>query len=133
MTSIINVLFHSMMMDGIELDLQRIEQTNSHLILLPEQEKRKLKVREIRCLWIAPSENFAPLAVQRSGELPRLIRYILNASGSLVESSELISYLLFEPSYCTQLVEIGYADGMREKENIQRFFGQNMKLLSGQV
>src|SRR5690606_8294923 len=31
---LVNVIFHSMMMDGIELDLQRISQINSHLELL---------------------------------------------------------------------------------------------------
>jgi hypothetical protein len=29
--------------------------------------------------------------------------------------------LLFDPSFCTQLIEIGYEDGMRQKEEIQRF------------
>lgn len=121
MARLINVIFHSVMMDGLESDVERITQTNHHLALLTAEQKKTLSVREVECLWIAPSVDFSKLAYQKSDKLPRLIRYILSGPGSLAESSELISYLLFEKSYCEQLVEIGFADGMREKEAIEKF------------
>ncbi len=120
MARLIDVIFHSVMMDGLEADIQRITQTNSHLALLNEEQKKSLAVREVDCLWISPSVDFAKLAMQKSGEMPRLIRYLLSGLGSLSESSDLVSYLLFERSFCEQLIEIGFADGMKEEEGIKR-------------
>ncbi|MDG0817279.1 patatin-like phospholipase family protein [Bdellovibrio svalbardensis] len=117
---LINVIFHSVMMDGLEADIQRITQTNSHLALLSDFQKKSLSVREVDCLWISPSVDFSKLAIQRSGEMPRLIRYLLSGFGSLSESSELVSYLLFDGSFCQQLIEIGFADGMKAEEEIKR-------------
>jgi NTE family protein len=120
MAKIINVIFHSMMMDGLESDIQRISQTNIHLQSASKEEKRRMSFREVESLWIAPTVDFAKLASQKGGELPRMIRYLLTSSGNLAESSELISYLLFDPSYCKELVEIGFGDGMKERANIER-------------
>jgi hypothetical protein len=36
-------------------------------------------------------------------------------------ASEIVSYLLFDPSFCTQLIEVGYEDGMKQKEEIRKF------------
>ncbi|MGE5085004.1 MAG: patatin-like phospholipase family protein [Bacillota bacterium] len=117
---IINVIFHSMMMDGIEQDLQRIAQTNQHVALLHDTSRNKLKAREVGFLWISPSVDCSKLASQKGRKLPNMIRYLLSGAGSLNESSELVSFLLFEPSYCKQLIEIGYTDGIKEKDQIIR-------------
>ena len=117
---IMNVIFHSMMMDGIEQDLQRIAQTNQHISLLGPQRRKKLAAREVGFLWISPSVDCSKLASQKGGKLPNMVRYMLSGTGSLSESSELVSFLLFDPSYCKQLVEIGYTDGMKEKDQIVR-------------
>jgi len=117
---IINVIFHSMMMDGIEQDLQRIAQTNQHVSMLHNQSRSKLKAREVGFLWISPSVDCSKLASQKGSKLPNMVRYLLSGAGSLSESSELVSFLLFEPSYCKQLIEIGYTDGMKEKDQIIR-------------
>ncbi|MNJ93420.1 hypothetical protein D3C87_111000 [compost metagenome] len=116
----INVIFHSMMMDGIELDLQRISQINAHLALLTKNEKAKVSTRPVDYLWVSPSVDFAKLATQQSSKLPRLIRYLLRGVGHLSESSELISYLLFDGVFCNQLMEVGFADGMKEKDGIRK-------------
>lgn len=71
-------------------------------------------------MWISPSVDCSKLASQKGGKLPNMVRYMLSGTGSLSESSELVSFLLFDPSYCKQLVEIGYTDGMKEKEQIIR-------------
>lgn len=120
MARLINVIFHSVMMDGLELDVQRIQQTNAQISLLTEQQKKKLGMREVQTLWICPSVDIAKLAIQKSGELPRMIRYML--PGNLAESGELVSFLLFEAGFCEQLVEIGFADGMKAEEDLKRLF-----------
>lgn len=120
LSRVINVLMNAVMMDGLESDVQRIEQINQSYATLTPNERRKVAVKNVDCLWISPSVDFSELAAKRAGELPRMIRYMLRGPGSAEETSELYSYLLFTPTYCKQLVEIGFSDGMKEKERIEK-------------
>lgn len=119
---IANVLMNAMMMDGLESDIQRIEQINQSYSLLTPQERSKVAVKQVDYLWISPSVDFAEIAATSGGDLPRMIRYLLRGPGSLEESSEVLSYLLFTPAYCRQLIDIGFSDGMKEKDKIEELF-----------
>ncbi|WP_374073280.1 patatin-like phospholipase family protein [Bdellovibrio bacteriovorus] len=119
-SKVANVLMNAVMMDGLEADIQRIEQINQSYSLLTPHEKKRVALREVESLWISPSVDFSEIASKKSGELPRMIRYLLRGPGSLEESSEMLSYLLFTPTYCKQLIEIGFADGMKERDQIEQ-------------
>lgn len=120
-----NVLMNAVMMDGLEADIQRIHQVNESLRELSPAERERVSLRKVEALWIAPSIDFSELAQKRENELPRIIRYILRGPGSLDESSEMFSYLMFTPHYCRQLIEIGFSDGMKEQDRITEFLTQN--------
>ena len=47
--------------------------------------------------------------------------HLIKGMGSAEETSELISYLLFQPQYCTALVELGYQDTLRQRDEIEAF------------
>ncbi|MGZ3772335.1 MAG: patatin-like phospholipase family protein [Bdellovibrio sp.] len=119
---IANVLMNAMMMDGLESDIQKIEQINQSYSLLTPQERRRVAIKQVEDLWIAPSVDFSEVAAKSGGELPRIIRYLLRGPGSLEESSEVLSYLLFTPSYCQQLIDIGFSDGMKERSRLEQIF-----------
>lgn len=121
-----NVLMNAVMMDGLEADVQRIEQINQSYSQLTKQERERVSLRDVQCLWISPSVDFSELASKKSGELPRIVRYLLRGPGAIEESSEMLSYLLFTPTFCKQLIDIGYSDGMKEKDQIE-------ELISSQV
>lgn len=127
---IANVLMNAMMMDGLESDIQRIDQINQSYSLLTPQERSKVAVKQVDYLWISPSIDFSEIAATSGGDLPRMIRYLLRGPGSLEESSEVLSYLLFTPSYCRQLVDIGFSDGMKEKDKIEEFFSKQNQISS---
>ncbi|WP_415063698.1 patatin-like phospholipase family protein [Bdellovibrio sp.] len=118
-SKVANVLMNAVMMDGLESDIHRMEQINQSYSLLTAEEKKRVSFREIENLWISPSVNFAELAHQKDGELPRIIRYLLRGPGALEESAEMLSYLLFTPAYCKQLIDIGFSDGMKERDRIE--------------
>lgn len=117
---VVNVLLHAVMMDGIEIDIERMDRINAGLKKISEQDRTILNARPIEYLWIAPSRDMAQMASDKVSKLPQMIRYLLKGLGSLEDASEITSFLLFDPAYCGQLTELGFEDGMREKENITR-------------
>lgn len=115
-----NVLLHTLMMDGFEIDIERIERVNHNLEKLSENEKKNVSVRPVEYLWISPSRDISEIASHKVHYLPNMIRYLLRGLGSLQDTSEIASFLLFEPSYCAQLIEIGFDDAMKNKNEIRR-------------
>jgi NTE family protein len=55
--------------------------------------------------------------------LPRTLRALLRVGGaSDVRGAELASYLLFEAVYTRDLIALGYADALRQREQLLAFF-----------
>lgn len=118
---VLNVLLNSVMLDGVELDVERLNRINSLIDEIPPAVHSNLPYKKVDVVWISPSADIGEIAAQKHMKLPHIIRYMLKGLGSIQETSEIVSYLLFDPSFCTQLIEIGYEDGMRQKEEIQKF------------
>lgn len=118
---VLNVLLNSVMLDGVELDVERLNRINSLIDEIPPAVHSNLPYKKVDVVWISPSADIGEIAAQKNMKLPHVIRYLLKGLGSVQETSEIVSYLLFDPSFCTQLIEIGYEDGMKQKEEIQRF------------
>lgn len=119
-----NVLMNAVMMDGLESDIHRIQQINDGLRALNNEDRRRSGWQELETLWISPSVDFSELAKKKGNELPRIIRYLLRGPGSLDESAELLSYLMFTPTYCRQLIDIGFSDGMKEQNRIAELLSE---------
>ncbi len=118
---VLNVLLNSVMLDGVELDVERLGKINSLIDEIPPAVHTNLPYKKVDVVWVSPSADIGEIAAQKHMKLPHIIRYLLKGLGSIQETSEIVSYLLFDPSFCTQLIEIGYEDGMRQKEEIQKF------------
>jgi NTE family protein len=51
-----------------------------------------------------------------------MLRYLLKGIGATGETgADLLSYLAFEPEYVNRLMELGYADTMRRRAEVQAF------------
>lgn len=118
---VINVLLNSILLDGIEVDIERMKRVNDFLDRVPDSIHENLNFKKINYVWIHPTEDIGNIASRMSSKLPRVIRYLLKGLGPLEDASEIISYLLFEPEFCSKLIEIGYQDGMADKMNIEKF------------
>nr|BFD59620.1 patatin-like phospholipase family protein [Bdellovibrio sp. CKG001]BFD62999.1 patatin-like phospholipase family protein [Bdellovibrio sp. HM001] len=117
---VLSVMLNAVMMDGLEVDIERLERINTSLTNLTAKELGLIPVRKIEHLWISPSRDLSEVASDKTQSLPPMIRYLLRGLGTLQEASEIASFLLFEKSYSERLLEIGYEDGLREKEQILR-------------
>lgn len=118
---VVNVLLNSVLLDGIEIDVDRALRINEFLRRVPENHRTNLNFKPMDILFISPSEDIGRIAAEMSSRLPRVIRYLLKGLGPLNEASEIISYLLFEKDFTRRLIEMGYKDGMNKKKEIARF------------
>ncbi len=115
-------------LDALAVDIERMQRINHTLSLLSGEARRNTPLRPIEALVIAPSRPLDSLAAERQGALPAPIRALLRSvgvsgEGATASGSALVSYLLFEPEYTSELITLGMADTLARRSDIQRFFG----------
>ncbi len=117
---------NSIFLDSLEVDLERLQRINRTLELIPADVRRQTgyPLRQVHFRVITPSEELEKIAAEFAQELPRTIRTLLSTVGGTRRSgSNLLSYLLFEKSYCRALIKLGYKDTMARKEDLLAFLG----------
>lgn len=121
---VISVLINAIFLDSIESDLERLALINKTIKEL-KRSGMETQLKPIETLYIHPSMDLAELASRHQGKLPAVIRYLFDGLGSPEESAELLSYLLFDSSYCSQLVELGIEDTYQQKTRIENFLNSS--------
>ncbi len=117
---------NSIFLDSLEVDLERLQRINRTIELIPEEVRVKshYPLHKVEFRVITPSEELEKIAADFSSELPRTIRMLLSTVGGTRRSgSNLLSYLLFEKSYCRALIKLGYKDTMARKDDLLPFLG----------
>lgn len=114
---VISVVINAIFMDAIETDIERVRIINENLKTSSSSDK----FRELDILYMQPSQAPSELAETRHEELPPMMRFLLSGLGSAHESSEILSYLTFDPLYLNALVDLGYYDIIKQKENLTQF------------
>lgn len=114
---VLSILINAILMDAVEADIERLKIINQNL----SAQNSNQGFQKISLLYLQPSEDIAEIARQQKHELPRMIRFLIGGLGSTSESAEMISYLLFEPEFCSTLVDLGIRDCHSRKEEILSF------------
>ena len=117
---------NSIFLDSLEVDLERLQRINRTLELIPEAVRKQTNypLHKVDFRVITPSEELEKIAAEFAQELPRTIRGLLFLVGGTRRSgSNLLSYLLFEKSYCRALIMLGYKDTMARKDDLLAFLG----------
>jgi NTE family protein len=87
-------------------------------------ERARYPLHHVDFRVITPSEEPERIAMAHADELPLTIRALLYTVGALRRSgANLLSYLLFERSYCRALIRLGYQDTIARKEELTAFLG----------
>ena len=81
-------------------------------------------LRPVEYLAILPSEPIDKLASDYINELPRSIKLFLKLTGATTQGGGVsaASYVMFSRGFCRKLLDLGYKDGMAQKEAILEFF-----------
>jgi len=117
---------NSIFLDSLEVDLERLQRINRTIEMIPPEtlERSNYPLHEVEFRVITPSEELERIAVTHAGELPLTIRMLLHMVGAMRRSgANLLSYLLFERSYCRALIRLGYQDTMARKDELTAFLG----------
>ena len=114
----------SIFLDGLAVDIERLNRINLTLSMLPEALLERTPLKPVELLVIAPSERLDDIASRHIASLPRPIRTMLSSIGAAeARGAALASYLLFESTYTCELIRLGQRDTQARKDDVLAFFG----------
>lgn len=116
----------SMFYSALDTDLVQAQRINDEVKLLDQENRKKIKFKEIETLYINPSFSIPDLAEKYAKNLPKTIYFLLKIiGGTSGAGAEIVSYLLFEKEFLNELIELGKKDALNKKSQILSFFDQS--------
>ncbi len=117
-------MLDTLFMDGLYSDLERLTRINQMIDSVAEKETSGpfVKLKAIDTMLIVPSEDLRMVAYKHRQELPFAIRALFHGiGGTNPGENRLLSFLLFEKAYTRELMQLGYQDAMRVKDQLLDF------------
>lgn len=110
----------SLFMDGVGSNLERLQGLNELVQRAAAEPPQRYgrRLRHVDAAVLTPSVDLRALATRHSGRFPRPVRRLLRGIGAFGELSPLPSYLLFDGAFCSELMDLGYADAERRKDAV---------------
>ena len=116
-------LLNSAFIDAVEEDIETLERFNSFIHKIGDEKNETVSMRPIEVMYIKPSVGFDELAAEHIKDLPPSMRTLLKTIGATSSGggSSMASYILFESNFCRALIDYGYQDAMKMREEIRIF------------
>ncbi|MCY1405350.1 Patatin-like phospholipase [compost metagenome] len=117
-------MLNSTFIDSLEDDIELLQRLNHFSQLMPGDQPSHVAPAPVDVLVIAPSQPIDEIAARHRHELPAALRLFLRGPGATKTSGAgVLSYLLFEAGYCSELIELGRRDALAKREQLCAFLG----------
>lgn len=116
-------LFESLFLESLDADLERLEHYNTLLRNLPGRyvQLDGSIIQPVDKVVITPSVDVRDIVSRHMHRFPKSMKVVLRVLGAhKPEGRQISSYLLFESSFCQELIELGYSDGKSQMRSIER-------------
>jgi NTE family protein len=118
----------SIFLDALATDVERTHRVNQTLSLIPPAARTATGLRPVELLVISPSERIDVIASRHAAALPGALRRMIgcprgSTEQEITQSSALASYLLFDSGFTQELMALGRADTLRQRDAVDAFFG----------
>ncbi len=119
---VLGLMLNSIFLDHLDADAERLEHTNRLLERVDPTRRWLVPQREVDLLVIRPSRDIGRMAATYESALPRALRYLIRGLGTRrAADSDLLSYLVFESQYLSELIALGEHDAEQNRASIGRF------------
>jgi NTE family protein len=108
--------------DNLEADILLAERINA-LTDAVGSRGQEAGTQHIETLVITPSQPFNAIAAAYMQAQPRSMRLLfrLLGAGPQGAGASFASYLMFDGNFCARLMDLGYADTLRERDRVEAF------------
>ncbi len=109
--------------DNLEADILLAQRINALADVVGAQGHDAPGTQHIETLVITPSQPFNAIAAAYMQAQPRSMRLLfrLLGAGPQGAGASFASYLMFDGNFCARLMDLGYADTMRERDRVEAF------------
>lgn len=118
---------NSIFLDSLDADIERLQRINRTISIIDDKKREKhgVTLRQVEVQVISPSKDIGKIAAEYSYELPWSIKTLMRGIGAYSKTDgNFLSYLLFEKGYCNALIDLGYNDTLKQKENVLHLLRQ---------
>lgn len=115
----------SIFLDTLAVDIELLQRVNSTLKVVDHAKLKAsgMNLHHVDVCVACPQEPLETLAYQYVRKLPWTIRFLMRSIGAMRKGgATLASYMLFEREFCNALIDMGYDDLMKRKEEVKVFF-----------
>lgn len=124
LAQVLGVVLNAIFLDHLDSDIEHLIRINEIVASFHGELKSEVRepVKKVEPMIISPSTDLAIIAESRSSKMPAVVRYMMEGLGtSKAESSDLMSYLLFDSGFTRALVDLGYRDAHERIAEIEQF------------
>ena len=112
-------LMHSVFMDSLDADLERVKRINDSLAKMPTGVS---DLRTIPVLVLSPSRALEEMVPPLLQHFPANLRYLFRGLGvSAHQGNAMLSYLAFLKECIQPMMSLGYDDTIAKREDIVKF------------